>query len=61
MPVRNVGKWVCMLGIAWTSGSAVVSCGSSGNSSVFVDAGSGSDGNSSGGTDGTTGSDGPKL
>jgi hypothetical protein len=61
MPVRNVGKWMCMLVIAWTGGSAVASCGGSGNGSVFVDAGTGSDGSSSGATDGSTGSDGPHL
>ncbi|HEY8041274.1 MAG TPA: hypothetical protein VIF15_15815, partial [Polyangiaceae bacterium] len=35
MEIRKVGQWVCMLAIAWGSASAVVSCGSSGDSSVF--------------------------
>jgi len=39
MLVRNVGKWACMLVIAWTGGNAVVSCGGSEGRSVFVDAG----------------------
>ena len=62
MPVRNLGKWVCLALIGWMSSNAVVSCGGSGNGSVFDDGGLGGDGTSSGGpTDGTTGGDGPVL
>jgi hypothetical protein len=39
MQLRNVGQWLCILAIGWTSGSAVVSCGGAGQSSVFVDGG----------------------
>lgn len=60
MPVRNVGKWVCVAFITWTAGSAVASCGGAGNGSVFTDAGADSPGG--GPTDSTTGGgDGPTL
>ena len=61
MPVRNVGKWLCAAFIAWTTASTVVSCGGSGNGSVFTDGGLGADGSSGGQSDATTGGDGPKL
>src|ERR1700728_1187049 len=61
MPLRSVGKWVCVGFIAWTSGSAVAACGGTGNGSVFTDGGGGG-GDSSGGVgDATTGDDGPTL
>jgi len=59
MPVRSVGKWVCVALIAWTSGSTVASCGGTGAGSVFIDGGGpGGDGGS---TDATTGGDGPSF
>ncbi|HEY1692526.1 MAG TPA: hypothetical protein VGG39_10210 [Polyangiaceae bacterium] len=63
MPVRNVGKWVCLAFIACTGSAAVAACGGSGNSSVFVDGGNGADSSSSsgGGGDATTRGDGPTL
>jgi hypothetical protein len=60
MAVRNVGKWMCVALIAWTSGSAVASCGGTGASSVFVDGGGAGDGGV-GSTDATTGHDGPTF
>jgi hypothetical protein len=61
MLVRNVGKWACMLFIAWGGGNAVVACGGSGAGSVFVDAGAGKD-SSAGSDDATTGNpDAPSL
>jgi hypothetical protein len=62
MQVRNVGKWACMLVIAWAGSNAVVACGGSGNSSVFVDGGTASDDSSVGPRDATSsGGDGPSL
>jgi hypothetical protein len=61
MPVRNVGKWLCAAFIAWTTASTVVSCGGSGNGSVFTDGGAGADSSSGGQNDATTGDDGPRL
>jgi hypothetical protein len=62
MQVRNLGKWACMLVIAWTGSNAVVSCGGSGNGSVFVDGGTGLD-SSVGPSDASSssGGDGPSL
>ena len=39
MPLRSVGKWVCVGFIAWTSGSVVAACGGAPNGSLFTDAG----------------------
>ena len=62
MPVRNVGKWACLLVIAWTGSNAVVSCGGSGDGSVFVDGGGGGMNSSVPTTDGSVGThDGPSL
>jgi hypothetical protein len=62
MQVRNVGKWACMLVIAWAGSNAVVACGGSGNGSVFVDGGTGPDDSSVGPRDATSsGGDGPSL
>jgi hypothetical protein len=61
MAVSSVGKWACLLGIAWMGSNAVVSCGGSGNGSVFIDGGTGMD-SSTGPRDATSsGSDGPSL
>ena len=63
MLVRNVGKWACMLVIAWTGSNAVVSCGGSGNGSVFVDGGTGLDSSvgPSDASSSSSGGDGPSL
>jgi hypothetical protein len=62
MPVRSVGKWACLLVIAWTGSNAVVSCGGSGDGSVFVDGGGGGMDSSIPTTDGNGGThDGPSL
>ena len=62
MPVRNVGKWACILVIAWAGSNAVVACGGSGNGSVFVDGGTASDDAAIGMGDATSsGGDGPSL
>ena len=60
MLVRNVGKWACILVIAWTGSNAVVSCGGSGVGSVFVDGGVGDHDSSVGSVD-ATGGDAPSL
>jgi hypothetical protein len=63
MAARNLGKWISMAVIAWASANAVVSCGSSGNGSVFDDGGTGTNDSSTGNQgDGTIGTDdGPSL
>jgi hypothetical protein len=60
MLVRNVGKWACILVMAWTGSNAVVSCGGSGVGSVFVDGGVGDHDSSVGSVD-ATGGDAPSL
>jgi hypothetical protein len=53
MVVRNAGRWISIFVIGWTTAGAVVSCGSSGNSSNFH---GGDQNDGSAATDGTTGS-----
>src|SRR5271165_6913807 len=50
MLIRNVGRWLCMLGIAWTGACAVASCGSGNTPSQF----NGGNQDSGGGDDATT-------
>jgi hypothetical protein len=61
MQLRNMGQWVCILAIGWTSGSAVMSCGGAGGASVFIDAGGGGMDSSLGMDSPIIGDDGPNL
>jgi hypothetical protein len=58
MPVRSVGKWLCIALIGCTSGITAVSCGGASPTSVFKDGGAGGDSSTG---DATAGDDGPTL
>jgi hypothetical protein len=62
MRARMFGKWISIVVIGWTGAGVVASCGSQGESSVFIDGGNGTNDSSTGAGDGTIGTDdGPSL